>query len=386
MTTLSILGGGNGGQTLAADSALRGDFEEVRLYEHPDFAASSLGPALETNEIELGGEQINYEGVSRRGTAEIDVVTTEMESAVTGADLVVVVVPAVAHPPFFEALAPLLADGQVVGILPENYGSLRLRVALDEIDHDPDVVIGGWDTLGYGSRLVEPGSVDCMVRGYRLRYDSLPSSDAGRFFEAMRELPNHDSCQYVDHIDTVLAVGLANFNPIIHVPGSVLNVGAMEVATRNEGVVAPNEEWSLYKHGMSPAISRVQWQVYKEIRAVTDAIGIQLPQLGEEQFFEEHSVATVSYDAPSYYESDITSITGPDSVEHRYFTEDIPYGIMMAANLADRFGVAVPTLDALVWLGSVICERDFVSGGLSLAEVGLVEYDRAELLEFLRGK
>jgi opine dehydrogenase len=76
---VAILGGGAIGQTLAADFALEGF--AVRLCDLPEFASQSLGDVIETRKIELGGEQSNLKHFSRKGVAEITMVTTDMSQA-----------------------------------------------------------------------------------------------------------------------------------------------------------------------------------------------------------------------------------------------------------------------------------------------------------------
>lgn len=70
----------------------------------------------------------------------------------------------------------------------------------------------------------------------------------------------------IEQTDTVLGVGLENQNPVVHVPGSILNVGAMEVSQREDVLGVKKGEWSLYKHGMSPAVVRVIEKYYEEVK------------------------------------------------------------------------------------------------------------------------
>ena len=63
-------------------------------------------------------------------------ITDDMAEAVEGAKLILVCIPSVAHEVFFEKLAPLLKDGMIVHIIPDNYGSLRLRKHLRAIGNE----------------------------------------------------------------------------------------------------------------------------------------------------------------------------------------------------------------------------------------------------------
>ncbi len=382
MKPIAVLGAGNVGQTMAADLTLKG--YKVRLYELPEFAEKSLGEVLETSKIELGGEQINFKWFRNVGTAEIDVVTTNIAEALEGVELILMSIPAVGHEAFFEKMIPHLEDGMTISLFPDNYGSLMLRKMLEEKGEDVKIIVGGWITAPYGTRLIEPGRVDCMIRAYRLRGDTLPSSDWKKFYKKQKDLPILTTAK-IEQADTVLGVGLENPNPIVHVPGSVLNVGAMEVSQR-EGVLGVKKgEWSLYKHGMSPAVVRVIEKYYEEVKEIAKAIGISLIEYSKEQFYHKHTIMKESFIAPFYEASPIMGIKGPLSVEDRYFTEDIPVGAVTAWRLAKKFGVDVPTIESLIHLGSIICQRDFFKEGRKLEDYGIESMSKDELLNYLKG-
>lgn len=99
---VSVLGAGNGGKAMAADLSLRG--HPVRLY---DRYPSAVADVQERGTIYLHGSE-------RSGSAEVQLATSDLSAAVTGADVLVIVVPAVAHEYLIEQLLPLLADGQTV--------------------------------------------------------------------------------------------------------------------------------------------------------------------------------------------------------------------------------------------------------------------------------
>ncbi len=379
MKNIAVLGAGNVGQTMVADLALKN--YRVRLYELPEFAGRSLGDVIETHKIELTGSQLNFKWFKNEGVAEIDVVTTDMAEAIEGVELILISVPASGHRAFFEKMIPHLEDGQIVSLFPDNYGSLLLRQMLkDEVK----ILVGGWTSAPYGTRMLAPGKIDCMVRAYRLRGDTLPSKDWTEFLRAHEDLPFFIPTK-LEQADTVIAVGMENPNPIVHVPGSVLNVGAMEVSQMEDVLGVGKGEWSLYKHGMSPSIVSVIEAYYDELLRIADSIGIQLLTYKKEQFYHKHTIMHESFLAPFYEASPIMGIKGPLSVEDRYFTEDIPIGSVTAWRLAREFGVEVPVIESLIKLGSIICGRDFFEEGRTLEELGIADLGREELIKYLRG-
>jgi opine dehydrogenase len=378
---VALLGGGACAQTFAAELSLAG--YEVRLYELPELASETLGEVLKTHEIELTGKQLNFKWFRREGVAKIGLVTTEIAEALKGAGLVIVAIPAKGHKPFFEKMIPYLEDGQMISIFPDNFGCLMLRNMMREKGCDADVIIGGWSSMPYGVRIIEPGKVDCILRIRELICDALPSTDGGRFLETLKGLPAFDGTVELKRGDTIIGVDFSNPNPVIHVPGSILNVGAMEVSEMEGTLGIPKGKYSMYKYGMSPAVSRVQFGFYQEERKIADAMGIKMAEYREDQFFWKGSIMGIEYWVP-FVDVIMPPIAGPDSVEHRYFTEDIPVGTVVRYRLAKEFDVDVPVIEALIRLGSVVCNRDFLKEGISLGELGIEDLDKEQIMRYVR--
>jgi len=378
---VAVLGGGACAQAFAAEFTLAG--YKVRLYELRELAQQTLGEVLSTHEIEFGGTQTNFKWFKRAGVARIDVVTTEISEALEDAGLVLVAVPAKGHRPFFERIIPSLQDGQVISIFPDNFGSLMLRKMMRDKGCNADVVIGGWSSMPYGVRVVGPGKLDCLMRTRELLGDALPSKDGDKFFETLRGIPAFDGAVELKRGDTVIGVDLSNPNPVVHVPGSILNVGAMEVSEMEGTLGIPKGKYSMYKYGMSPAVARVQFAFHQEEKRIAKAMGIQMAEFREDQFFWKGGIMGVEFWGP-FVDVIMPPIVGPTSTEHRYFTEDIPVGTVMRYNLAKKFGVEVPLIEAMILLGSAICKQDFFKEGRSLEELGIDNLSREQIIRYVR--
>jgi opine dehydrogenase len=247
-----------------------------------------------------------------------------------------------------------------------------------------DVVIGGWSSMPYGVRKVGPGKLNLLLRGYSLAYDTLPSRDVERFYDAHKGIPPFDATPVLRKGDTVIGIGLSNPNTIVHTPTSILSVGPMEVSQMEEGVLGiPKGEFSIYVHAMSPAVARVQFAFYQETVRIANAIGVKVDEYREYDFFRKSSIVAEEFLIP-FWDVIVPSAPGPDSTEHRYFTEDIPVGDVVYYNLAKKFGVEVPVIDAVIRLGSIMCGRDFYSEGRSLAELGLEDLETEDLVHYVR--
>ena len=380
---VAILGAGACGQTFAADFALTGGYR-LRLFEFPEYVEESLGDAVHTNEIELGGQQANFKWLKRVGVAKIDMITTDISEALKGAGLVIVPIPAKGHKRLFEEMIPQLEDGQVISLFPDNFGSLLLRQMMRARGCDTRVIIGGWSSMPYGVRKTTSGRLDLLLRGYSLSYEALPSKDADIFYEAHQGIPPFDGTPVLKKGDTVLGIGLSNPNTIVHTPTSVLSVGPMEVSMMEEGVLGiPKGQFSIYVHAMSPAVARVQFAFYQEVLRIAEGLGVQVDQYREYDFYRKSSIVAEEFLIP-FWDVIVPSAPGPDSTEHRYFTEDIPVGDVVYSKLARKLGVEVPVIDAVIKLGSIMCGRDFYREGRSLTELGLEELNREQILDYVR--
>ncbi|MEE8541329.1 MAG: NAD/NADP octopine/nopaline dehydrogenase family protein, partial [Desulfobacterales bacterium] len=67
----------------------------------------------------------------------------------------------------------------------------------------------------------------------------------------------------------------------------------------------------------------------------------------------------------------LTPVKGPDSLENRYVTEDIPYGLVAWAALGDAVGVDTPIMDAFIEIGNAIMGKNCREEGRNLEKMGL---------------
>ncbi len=251
---VAILGGGAVGKTCGADCALAG--QEVRICDLDPFFEKTLGSIMRTGitlQDKAPGTQTKY-GFRRMGKAHFAMATNSVAECVKGAKLIIVGIPSVAHEVFFKELIPCLEDGQIIHIIPDNYGSLKLRKMMREMNCTKKVIIGGWSSAPYGTRVDTEGGVmnSCCSLVYRaitLRGAALPAKDTEEFVESSKALGCFDAITEGDGAvcgDTVLDIGFSNVNPVIHVPGTVLGVSTME----NFSTVLDKNihDYSIYSH------------------------------------------------------------------------------------------------------------------------------------------
>ena len=118
--TVTIIGAGIGGLYLLAELGVAGF--KLRLHDIDNSRLSEIGAR--------GGVDVEGESV---GFAAVDPATTDLPSAVDGADVIIVVTGGNAQAVVARSLASLVRDGQVILLIQGNTGgSLIVRRALDD--------------------------------------------------------------------------------------------------------------------------------------------------------------------------------------------------------------------------------------------------------------
>jgi opine dehydrogenase len=389
---IAVLGAGAVGKAQAADCALAG--AKVRLCDLPPFAKNTLFGVKESG-INFYGTQLNLHSFERSGVARMELVTEDVAEAVKGAGLVVITTPAFGHQVFFEKLIPCLEDGMVIHIYPDNFGSLLLRKMMREAGCAKKVIIGGWSSSPYGSRVdIKGGVVLPRIRVYyraiTLRGAAMPMTDQEAFLESANYLGSMDCITQnggIDAGDTALDIGFSNVNPVLHCPGTILGVGVME----NWGVIYGTDkfDYSIYSHAYCPSIAKVQYSFYLEQCAIAEKIGVGIQPFDKKQFFHRESILGAEYMGPDYvipYDQQdyIQYGTGPFDINNRYITEDIPVGCHIYHELGRLFGVKTPVIDSMINLANVMMETDYYQDGYTLDYLGLGGKDKEELNRYLR--
>lgn len=352
---VAVLGGGNGAHAAAADLTLRG--YEVHMYEDARFAPN-MQKVFDTKTIEL-------KGACGSGDVHVAMVTTDLQEAIADVKLILVAVPSFAHSSYAQKLAEVIKPGQIVLVLPGTFGSLIFWKEFKK-KNIQDVVVAESHTLPYATRLTGPGQSLIMSRFNPLKIGVMPSS---RTEETMAELEG--LFEGIEPVESVIACGLSSLNPIIHVPGCILNAGRIELA---------KGEFYFYTEGFTPCVARATDAIDKERIALLEKFGYQAD-------IAAHGIggAVQTDDIQEAISADpnFAKIKGPADVKNRYYSEDIPFGIASWAKLGHALGVNTPIMDSMVNMGTVILENDCWEMGHSLKDFGIDGMDLETLKNYL---
>ena len=354
---VTVLGGGNTAFAVAANLTLKGF--SVTLFEIEAFG-HTLEPIRDSRTLRLfGTEEV--------GPAAIHDITTDPDRALAASDLVLLIVPAYAHRAFAETCAPHLRPGQIVCLMPGTLGALEwARILAD--NGVEGVVLSEVDTAPYVCRKTAPDAATIWGAVTGLGLGVFPATETERVRERLDPLfPG------VRGYPSVLACGLAAMNPVVHPPGVLMNAGRVEYS---------RGEFYFYEEGVTPTVARVISAVDEERRAVARAVGYELPP-AEVAFHEAGFGPKGDLWATINGSLMLTRLRAPGSLESRWLTEDIPYGLAAWSAIGMQFGVETPTMRAVVNIGSIVMGFDGWSQRRGPRELGIEEMDLASLHRYL---
>jgi opine dehydrogenase len=242
---------------------------------------------------------------------------------------------------------------------------------LREANTGVGVTILETSTLPYGTRIVAPGTINLLLVAPHVMAAAVPKV---RTAEAVGEL--HEMFACVAPGQNVLAAAFNNANPIVHPPGSLLNTGRIEYS---------GGDFYMYREGITESVARVIRQVYEESRSVARAFNFDMTDYRDIDFCTTCSIMGVEFIAPFDTAGVIASILGPCTVQDRYITEDLPFGLVPRSQFGQVVGVSTPLIDGIVSIGSIVCREDYWQTGRTLEKLGLGGLDRTAILKIVEG-
>ena len=358
---VAILGAGAGGASAAVE--LTRDGHEVRLWNRSPAALAGFGAA----------KGIRYQGVLGEGFTPLAVITTQLTLATDGADVLLVCLPTLAH----AAVARALVEAKVVDtptVLNPGHtgGALEFSQVFRQHGLRPPPV-AEFSTLTYVARVRSPELVVTTGRAKFVRVAAMPGG--------ARALAMGVSLYDCARPETnVLVTSLSNVNMVLHPPGAVLAAAWIE---------ATGGDFTFYVQGLTDGVARVMERLDGERRAVSRAFGIELPTLFDEMqaigTIESSVASSVGLAAAIRGGVSNRAIKAPDAFRHRYYQEDLWYGLAPFLALAAIAGVETPAARSLMELGELAAAPYAPPGRRTAREMGIDGLDKNALLAFVTG-
>jgi len=204
---------------------------------------------------------------------------------------------------------------------------------------------------------------------------ALPVSKTKQVIEVLKEV-----YPQVVPARNILETSLSNQNPIAHVPGMILTAGWIE-ATKGDFNFLEKAQ-----RNPVPCIKEVRTALEAERAEIGRVLGVRTDW--HDEFYLKSKSATV----PEHVEmrglpfvAQSRPDKAPETLQFRYLTEDVPYGLVPMLSLGEQLGIKMPVTRALVLLASIINKIDYLNQGLTTQKMGLTGLGALEIMKLVKG-
>jgi len=351
---VAVLGAGNGGQALAGYLSIKGF--SVNLYNRSE---KRIRKIRKNGGIQLGGRFKEF--------AHLDCITTNIRKALDAVDLIMVVVPALAHKYIAEICAPHLSEGQIVVLNPgRTGGALEFQNTLKEYGAKENVCIAETQTFLFVSRVI--GS-EARITGIKnvVPAAALPSSDTEKVVNILKKI--HPSFTEAENI---LETGLSNIGAVFHPSTMIFNMGRIE----SKG------NFSYYFEGITPQVAHFLEKLDRERRKVAHVFGVKT--IAAQKWLKKvyGSCGTSLYERIQD-NGKYKGVAAPATVVHRYIFEDIPTGLVPIASLGNYLGVRTPVINSVISIATQFYGVDFRKTGRTVESLGLQGMEKQEIIDYV---
>ncbi len=358
---ISVLGSGNGARAWCAQIAAKG--YPVLMWE----PLEKTGDYLKLAEK----KEIFIEGDLSKGGRLADV-TMDIEKAVKGASMLLVVVPSFAHEPIFKKMIPLLEEGQHVVIVPGNFAAYRLKKMMSDMGCDKKITISCTDTMPYACRIRTFDTVTVYKKKFCVHLATTPAKSNPEIVTLLDDIFDGDvkflPCEHVLKID------MSNANFTLHPFPVLLNYGDIE---KNPST------FRHYMDGITPLISEQMELLDKERLSIGTAVGFKLTGALELlKMYYGHNDSKTIYQYVNSSETPYADLVG-HNVRGRYITEDVPGVIAPVAAIGKTAKMATPISDLVVNLASRLHGTNYWLEGTTLDSIGIGNKNSAEIIDMM---
>lgn len=348
---ICICGGGNLAHVVGGYLASKPDCEVRLLTRHPEKWNSDLSLTL----TDIEGKAFN---------PRFAVITNDASLGVSKADIILLCLPGFAIADVLSSIAPYIGEESLVGTVVSSTGFFLMA---------PKILPAGTGLFGFQrvpfiARLNEYGKSASLL-GYKpsLSFASMNIENPDALCKTLSGLFDVP----VSWLDNHLKVTLTNSNPLLH-PCRLYGIFGRGKEIYPKPILF-YEEWDDFS-------SQTLIDCDSEFRLLLDRIGISKTDIVPILEYYE------STDAPSLT-AKIKSIKAFKKIEapmiqlsdgsfapdwnNRYFTEDIPFGLLIIKSYAVRYGIDTPTIDkVLEWAQTKMGKQYMVNGKLTGRDTG----------------
>src|SRR3990167_70982 len=343
---LTILGCGHGGMALAADLKLKG--AKVALWSDPTHADKFNKILAKKNEIILHSNDTSK-------SVKLDLLSHDLTEAIHFGDILYNCTPMLAHRQLFKNIALHLARLQVEKLLINLSGTFS---GIDQFLHVSDQAIFNklkiFDTSTFPYACRAGAQNDISILGKKSALTIAPLFPADIHY--LDFMPDCSKPTRLHKIENSFKLGLMGTNAVFH-PATVLF---------NARLIDNGCSFLFYLDGISKKTSLLHDALDHERILLAKAMGYQLnPGVHDDNKYYGTNFSN-NYDF-CLHSTIHKKIKSPTSLNHRFITEDVAYGLVPLLALAKSHNIELLNIDSVVKIFSTIMGVNYYQQGRNLA-------------------
>ena len=295
--------------------------------------------------------------------------TTDLGEAIAGASVIFVIAPAFGHAAFAREIGHRIRGDQIVILTPgATGGALEWAQTAATSGGRSGQPVAESVSLPYACRKVDQTHVHISGAKRSLPIAAFPGRETAALVQRLGPV----FPQGVVAATSVLETSLNNLNSVAHPVPTLLNVGWIEHSKGGFG---------FYSDGVTPSVARAMDAVDEERLAVLEALGLERVSLSEwdRRLYGLAGATTyeINHDSAVHKE-----ISGPPSLDTRYLSEDVPFGLVPIASIATELGLRTPAIDLFIDLAALLLGERIRTTARTAASMGLAGLSASQMTSF----
>lgn len=330
-----VIGGGHQGLAMAAHLSLNGEdcFLWNRTKEH-------ILKIIDTKEIHCSGV-IN-------GTAHIHMASCNLQDVLQ--KTILITTPAFSYPDIAGILAKFVDASFTIILNPgRTFGILEFEMELIANGCTSMPLIAETQTICYTCRREGENG----VKIYMLKDNVLISTIHKQSLKKIFQILPYCLKEHFIPANSFVETSLGNVGMVLHCAPVLLNTGWIEHSHGN---------FKYYTEGITPAIAKILEKIDNERITVASALGYSIETLSEWLTRIYHTSGSTLYEKLQNTEC-YSDIIAPETLFHRYITEDVPTGLVPLESAGTYFKIETPAVSTVIDMANLLMDTDYRKSG-----------------------
>lgn len=325
---------------------------------------------LLSNHANLWSNSICTEDVNgKKFIGNLNIISNNPEDVIPESDIILFCLPGYLITSELKKIKPYLGNNHIVGSIVSSTGFFIS--ALSELGHSAKLY--GFQRVPFVSKVKEYGRSACLT-GYK-SYLNIATCNIEKA-EDLRLFFEYITSTHVNLLGHVLEAALTNSNPLLH------PTRLYRILSKWDGVTIFPEEMYFYRTWDDES-SEILLTCDNEFQTLLSQLPVDrhaIPSLLEYyESYDAHSL-TIKLNSIAAFKDVKVPMVNVDQgyipdVSHRFFCEDIPYGLLIIKCFAEIIGISSPQIDTIIEWAQKIMNKRYISNHKILYDSDDVKYN-----------